>query len=242
MEDGNQEPISCEGCKSWRSGVGRCNVDVGKEAKKAKVRLCSFCHGERMRYFRRTWWGEPLPLSALPPPRSPPASPRPLAPGQPAQLAAEAPDAGAESNADTHSQASSRGGRGSHHGGMPPAAATSALDQQMMEQFLELHRRLSTIEAMFAYLLQALQAQGLDMPRAPAGPPATTVRAGPPAEQPWRPPANRGRFDMPPAPAGPPTATAPAGPPAVQQGRPPAMGDEADAAPWAAGSDRPWGF
>ena len=173
MEDGNQEPISCEGCKSWRTGVGRCDVDLGKDAKKAKVRLCSFCHGERMRYFRRTWWGEPLPLSALPPPPSPPASPRPPAPGQPAQLAAEAPDGGAESIADTHSQASSRG---SHHGGMPPAAATSALDQQMMERFFEtVNGRLSIIEAM---LVSLMQARGLDMPQ--PQPPAP-LHGNPPA-------------------------------------------------------------
>ena len=35
MEDGNQTPISCEGCRSWRTGVKRCDVDLGKDAKRA---------------------------------------------------------------------------------------------------------------------------------------------------------------------------------------------------------------
>ena len=67
----NQQSIKCTGCQNWRTGDGRCNVEVGQKAKKAHVRLCSFCHELLMGYFKKSWWNDPPPFSALPPPRPP---------------------------------------------------------------------------------------------------------------------------------------------------------------------------
>ena len=227
-----QQTMTCTACESWRKPNQRCDERRGKSGRKAGIQLCNFCHELLMAYFKKSSWWERLPSSALPPPRPP-------VPGQREQTPAEAAEARAEERAEAGSQASSVGSRGSQYVGVPPAAPTPTLDQQMMQQFGDLHRRLSTIEAMVSYVVQALHDGGFQIPPAPAGPPATSAPPGPPAGQPWRRAAQGSGHVMPPAPAGRAATAEPAGPPAAQPGRRAATGGEAHADPCAAAWEQP---